>query len=80
MKKLKIVLGMLIVLAAFTGCMGDHGVGNGQDTAQNSYQVPNDVTAKDTSYIITHTGETVSKDYSSSGGADLVKPDTGVQK
>ncbi|WP_461452299.1 hypothetical protein [Mucilaginibacter sp.] len=76
MKIIKIALAVLLVSAAFTGCIGDHGVGGGEDTAQNTYQVPKDVTAQDTSEIITHTGETVSKDYSSSGGANLIKPDS----
>jgi len=76
MKKIQIALAVLIVSAAFTGCIGDHGVGSGEDTAQNSYHVSKDVTPKDTADIITHTGETVSKDYSSSGGANLIKPDS----
>jgi hypothetical protein len=80
MKRIKIALGILIISAAFTGCLGDHGVGSGEDTAQNSYNVAKDVTSKDTSYIITHTGETISKDYSASGGADLIKPDTNMKK
>jgi predicted small secreted protein len=80
MKKIKIVLAVLVVSAAFTSCVGDHGVGSGEDTAKNSYQVTDYPTSKDTAEVITHTGETVSKDYSASGGANLVKPDSTLKK
>ena len=76
MKKIKIALVVLFVSGAFTGCIGDHGVGSGEDTAKNSYQVTDYPTSKDTADVIRHTGETISKDYSSSGGANLIKPDS----
>ena len=79
MKNIKIVLALLAT-AAFTGCIGDHGVGSGQDTAQNSYQVPADKTKGDTANIIRYTGDTQSMDYSANGGAGLIKPDTSIKR
>ena len=79
MKSIKTIVALLAI-AAFTGCAGDHGVGSGQDTAQNSYQVSADNAKSDTSEVITHTGDTQSGDYSANGGAGLVKPDTSAKK
>jgi len=70
----------LLAIVAFTGCVGDHGVGSGQDTEQNTYKVAADKSKGDTSNIITHTGDTQSGDYSSNGGTGLVKPDTSINK
>jgi hypothetical protein len=79
MKNIKIVL-VLLVAVAFTGCIGDHGIGNGEDTAQNSYQVPADKTKSDTANIIRYTGDTQSMDYSSNGGSGLIKRDTSIKR
>ena len=79
MKNIKTAFALLAIVA-FTGCVGDHGVGSGQDTAQNTYQVPADKSRSDTSNIITHTGDTQSGDNSANGGAGLVKPDTSINK
>jgi len=79
MKNIKIVLA-LFATAAFTGCIGDHAAGSGQDTAQNSYQVTNDKTTTDTATIIRYTGDTQSMDYSANGGAGLIKPDTSIKR
>lgn len=79
MKSIKIIFALLAIVA-FTGCIGDHGVGNGEDTAQNSYHVPADKTNSDTANIIRYTGGTESMDYSSNGGAGLVKRDTSIKR
>ncbi|MFI5157502.1 MAG: hypothetical protein ACHQF4_01470 [Sphingobacteriales bacterium] len=79
MKNIKITLALLVAVA-FTGCVGDHGVGSGEDTAQNSYHVPADKTNKDTATIIRYTGDTQSMDYSSNGGAGLIKLDTNIKR
>jgi hypothetical protein len=79
MKYIKIVLALLATVA-FTGCIGDHSAASGEDTAQNTYQVPADKTTIDTANIIRHTGDTQSMDYSANGGAGLVKPDTSIKK
>jgi len=79
MKNIKIVLALLATVA-FTGCIGDHSVGSGQDTAQNTYQVPADKTNGDTTNIIRYTGDTQSMDYSANGGSGLIKPDTTINR
>jgi len=79
MKNIKIAFALLAI-AAFTGCIGDHAVGSGEDTAQNSYQVPADKTSKDTANIIRYTGDTQSMDYSANGGSGLIKPDTSIKR
>jgi hypothetical protein len=78
MKNIKIILALLTT-AAFTGCIGDHGVGGGRDTAQNSYELPGDKT-KDTATIIRYTGDTQSMDYSANGGSGLIKRDTSTKR
>lgn len=79
MKNIKITFALLVAIG-FSGCIGDHSVGSGEDTAQNSYQVPPDKTSKDTATIIRYTGDTQSMDYSSNGGAGLIKPDTSIKR
>jgi len=79
MKNIKIAFALLATVA-FTGCIGDHGVGNGQDTAQNTYQVRPDKNDKDTANIIRYTGDSQSMDYSANGGAGLIKLDTSIKK
>jgi hypothetical protein len=79
MKNIKIAL-VLLAAVAFTGCIGDHGVGSGEDTAQNSYQVPADKTKSDTVNIIRYTGDTQSMDYSANGGSGLIKRDTSIKR
>ncbi|WP_158996083.1 hypothetical protein [Mucilaginibacter sp. L196] len=79
MKNIKIAFALLAT-AAFTGCIGDHTAGSGQDTAQNSYQVPADKTKSDTANIIRYTGDTQSMDYSANGGAGLIKLDTSIKR
>jgi hypothetical protein len=78
MKNIKIAFALLATVA-FTGCIGDHNAGSGQDTAQNSYELPGDKT-KDTATIIRYTGDTKSMDYSANGGAGLIKPDTSIKR
>lgn len=80
MKKIKITFVALFALAGLNSCIGDHGIGNGKDTAENTYKVPKDVTNPDTVNVITHTGDSASSDYSSSGGAGLVKRDTTIKR
>ncbi|MHB8209639.1 hypothetical protein [Mucilaginibacter sp.] len=79
MKNIKIVLALLATVA-FTGCIGDHSVGSGQDTAQNTYQVTTDKPKSDTTNIIRYTGDTQSMDYSANGGSGLIKLDTSIKR
>jgi hypothetical protein len=80
MRNIKIVFVALFIAVAFVGCIGDHAVGNGRDTEQNSYHVTVDNGKSDTVDIIRHTGDSASSDYSSTGGAQLIKPDTSKRK
>lgn len=76
MRTIKIVFVALLAAVTFNGCIGDHAVNNGRDTEQNSYNVTVDNGKSDTIDIIRHTGDSASMDYSSTGGAQLIKPDT----
>jgi hypothetical protein len=67
MKRLASITTFLAIAAAFSGCIGDHSVHQGRaDTIKNTYQVQADSSKLDT-------GITKSPDYSSSGGANLIK-------
>jgi hypothetical protein len=75
MRKTKLILIIPVTALLLSACGGDHGVHNGKDTSQNSYQVPKDTTRADSTGA-----DSVSMDNSGSGGTKIPKPDTAKHK
>lgn len=75
MQKIKLILIVPIASLLLSACGGDHGVHNGKDTSENSYQVPRDTTKPDSTGA-----DTASMDNSASGGTKIPKPDTPKHK
>jgi len=75
MQKVKLILIIPVVSVLLSACGGDHGVHNGKDTSENSYQVPKDTTKADSTGA-----DTASMDNSASGGTKISKPDTAKHK
>lgn len=73
--KAKLLLVIPLVTTLFSACGGDHGVHNGKDTSENSYQVPKDTSRPDASGA-----DSASIDNSGSGGTKIPKADTSKRK